>query len=187
MRTDENALPGRLLREAGRTTSCSNNQRRVTMTVLARIGLVAIGLSLQAPTVQAACNCGPDFCQDDNRIAAKLANKKKALAKEYPANLVALLDRGQQCIARIERSPDAFTIWVIDANNNKETVSWSAENQANAMKQVQSGSLKRFWIYNARRAFSCCGQPPYDQMSDYDKNDDVNASLAIKCDKSSPC
>jgi hypothetical protein len=155
------------------------------------LGAICIGVLVNfahlQPALAQACNCGPDFCQNDNRVATKLAQKKQALSNEYPAKLVALLDRGQQCVARIERSPDAFTIGLVHANDNKETVSWSAENQANAMKQVQSGSLKRFWIYNARRAFSCCGQPPYDQMNDYDKNDDVNTSLAIKCDKNNAC
>ncbi len=58
-----------------------------------------------------ACNSGPDFCTNDPRIPAALEAKKKAMLKEYPSRLVALLDRGVQCIARIERSPDIFTPW----------------------------------------------------------------------------
>lgn len=147
---------------------------------------VLLTVSQNQPANAQACNCGPDFCQGDSRIAAKLAEKKRSLS-EYPANLVALLDRGQQCVARIERSPDAFTMWIIYSNNNKETVSWSSQNQANAMQKVRSGELKRFWIYNAKHAFSCCGQPQYNQMGHYDQEDDVNTSVAIKCDTNSPC
>jgi hypothetical protein len=152
---------------------------------------VCLGLLLMASQFQAAnaqtCNCGPDFCQGDGRIAAKLAEKKRLLSREYPANLVALLDRGQQCVARIERSPDAFTMWIIHSDNSKETVPWSAQNQANAMQKVRSAEIKRFWIYNAKHAFSCRSQPQYNQMTDYDQEDDVNASMAIKCDRSNPC
>jgi len=152
---------------------------------------IYLALLLTVPQIQAAnaqaCNCGPDFCQGDGRIAAKLAEKKRSLSREYPANLVVLLDHGQQCVARVERSPDAFTMWIIHSNNNKETVPWSAQNQANAMQKVRSGELKRFWIYNAKHAFSCCGQPQYNQMNDYDQEDDVNASVAIKCDTNNPC
>jgi hypothetical protein len=159
-----------------------------TMKRLSICGLVlAMVLQAQAVQAQACNNCGPDFCQTDSRIAAKLAAKKRELSREYPANLVALLDRGQQCVARIERSPDIFTMWIVNADNNKETVPWSAQNQANAMAKVRSGELKRFWIYNAKRAFSCCGQPPYNEMNDYDKEDDVNTTTAIKCDRGHPC
>src|SRR4051794_20948500 len=141
------------------------------------IAALAVLLQTQAGRAQ-ACNCGPDFCQGDSRIAAKLAEKKRLLSREYPANLVALIDRGQQCVARIERTPISFFIWVIHANNNKETRPWSAQNQAISMREVDSGELKRFWIFNTARAFSCCGQPPYNQMSDYDQEDDVNTSFA---------
>lgn len=139
-----------------------------------------------APAV-AACACGPDFCTDDPRTAGLLAIKKAALSREYPARLVALVDRGPQCVARVERSPDIFTLLVVHNNNDKETVPWSAENQNNIMVKVKAGELQRFWIYNGRRAFSCCGEPSYDKMPDYDQEDDVNISRAIKCDKNKPC
>lgn len=155
---------------------------------IARIGLVVAGLILAGTVARAACTCGPDFCQDDSRVASTLAAKKASLrASGYPNRLIVLIDRGDQCVARITRSPDIFTMWVIDANDAKLSVPWSAENERNAMNKVRSGELKRFWIFNAQRAFSCCKQPNYDQRSDYDKEDDVSAATAIKCTKAAPC
>jgi hypothetical protein len=80
---------------------------------------MALSATLLALAAHAACNSGPDFCQDDPRIAAKLLAKKQTLAREYPARLVALLDRGQQCVARIDRSPDIFTLWIVRSDNAK--------------------------------------------------------------------
>ncbi|MER2252885.1 hypothetical protein ABS772_23480 [Methylorubrum podarium] len=149
--------------------------------------LLLAATAIQTAPAMAACACGPDFCTDDPRTDALLAKKKAVLAREYPVRLVALLYRGPQCVARVTRSPDIFTILVVQNNNAKETVPWSAENQKNVTVKVKAGELSRFWIYNARRAFSCCGEPSYDKMSDYDREDDVNASRAIRCDKDKPC
>lgn len=130
----------------------------------------------------AACSCGPDFCQDDARIPGALSQKKQSLrASGYPERLVALLDRGDQCYARITRAPDIFTILTVEPNGDKQTVPWDADNERIAKNKLASGQLSRFWTYNARRAFSCCGQPNYDQRPDYDATDDVNTSTALKC------
>jgi hypothetical protein len=161
------------------------------MTVLANIattGVLFAGLIVAGTAAKAVCTCGPDFCQDDSRVAATLAAKKGSLrASGFPDRLIALIDRGDQCVARITRSPDIFTMWVIDSKDAKQTVPWSADNERNAMNKVRSGELKRFWIYNARRAFSCCNQPNYDQRPDYDREDDVSAATAIKCTAATPC
>lgn len=71
----------------------------------------AAALALLWPSIAYAdCNCGPDFCQDDPRIPQTLSKKKAALGAEYPDRLIALLDKGNQCVARIERSPDGFSL-----------------------------------------------------------------------------
>ena len=113
--------------------------------------LLLAAMAMPAASAMAACACGPDFCTDDPRIAGLLASKKAALARDYPARLVALLDRGPQCVARVERSPDIFTLLVVHNNNDKETVPWSAENQKNVMTKVNAGELNRFWIYKEAR------------------------------------
>lgn len=129
----------------------------------------------------AACNAGPDYCTDDPRIPQMLADKKASLAKDYPARLVALLDRGTQCVARIRQSPDGFTMVVVK-KGAIDTVGWDQDNEDVSKKEIASGDIERFWIVNSRRAFSCEGQPSYDQQPDYNAADDVNTSLAIKCD-----
>ena len=138
-------------------------------------------------SAMAACACGPDFCQNDARIAGLLASKKRALSASYPASLVGLLDKGEQCVARIQRSPDIFTILLVEPNGDSRTVPWSQDDQRRASDKLRNGQLNRFWIVHGRRAFSCCGQPPFDQMSDYDARDDVNTSLAIRCDAVHVC
>ncbi|MBB3643874.1 hypothetical protein FHX14_000033 [Rhizobium sp. BK619] len=110
-----------------------------------------------------------------------LADKKASLAKDYPARLVALLDRGTQCVARIRQSPDGFTMVVVK-KGAIDTVGWDQDNEDVSKKEIASGDIERFWIVNSRRAFSCEGQPSYDQQPDYNAADDVNTSLAIKCD-----
>lgn len=127
----------------------------------------------------AQCACGPDFCQDDPRVTGTLAAKKKSLAKEYPPRLVALIEIGDQCVARITRSPDIFTMWLVGDDGSKRTLAWSQENEDRANKDPH---VKRFWIYNAARAFSCCGQASYDQRPDYNATDDINTSTAILCE-----
>jgi hypothetical protein len=166
-------------------------ERRKQMAILvniAKTGALFTGLMIAVTAARAACSCGPDFCQDDPRVPATLAGKEASLrASGYPDRLISLIDRGDQCVARITRSPDIFTMWVIDSKDAKQTVPWSADNERNAMNKVRSGELKRFWIYNARRAFSCCNQPNYDQRPDYDRGDDVSAATAIKCTATTPC
>lgn len=157
------------------------------MTIRSRILITLKSTALLLCVLQshafATCTSGPDFCTDDPRIPAALAAKKAALSKEYPPRLVSLLDRGVQCVARIERGPDAFTM-VIVRNGSIETVLWDEDNENAGKAEIGTGTIKRFWIVHARRAFSCDGQPSYDQHADYDANDDVNTSLAIKCDSS---
>ncbi len=143
--------------------------------------LVALLLCMLQNNALAACNSGPDFCTDDPRIPDALAAKKASLSNEYPARLVSLLDRGVQCIARIERGPDAFTMVVVRSGSIK-TLLWDQDNENAGKAEIAAGTVKRFWIVHARRAFNCDGQPSYDQQADYDANDDVNTSLAIKCD-----
>jgi hypothetical protein len=64
-----------------------------------------------------ACPCGPDYCQDDPRYDRALASKKAALARNYPAELVALLDRDSHCVARVEQAPDGFNLSTMDPLN----------------------------------------------------------------------
>jgi hypothetical protein len=78
-------------------------------------------------------------------------------------------------------------MWVVYPNMDKQTVEWSVENERNGMTKVRAGELRHFWISNARRAFSCCGQPNYDERPDYDRLDDINTSTAIKCSTATPC
>lgn len=141
--------------------------------------ILALQSVLQSPAF--ACGTGPDYCTDDPRIPKLLAGKKKLLLKEYPKRLVSLLDRGVQCVARIEGGPDAFTM-VIVRDGSTTTSLWTADNEVAGKAEIGAGTIKRFWIVHARRAFSCDGQPKYDQQNDYDATDDVNTSLAIKCD-----
>lgn len=150
-------------------------------------GLAAVtAFSLFSSFARADCGSGPDFCTDDPRIPGMLADKKKELAKEYPERLVALVDRGVQCVARITGSPDGFTMVVVK-EGSIDTVTWDQDNEDAGKAEIASGAVKRFWIVNSRRAFSCDGQPSYDQQDDYDAVDDVNTSLAIKCGDGGIC
>lgn len=83
------------------------------------IALVTMCLPMAGRTLLADCSCGPDFCQGDPRIPGLLTSKKKSLASQgYPPRLVNLLDIGDQCVARISQSPDAFSMWLIYPNGD---------------------------------------------------------------------
>jgi len=141
---------------------------------------------LHAPAAHAACGGGPDYCTDDPRIPALLAAKKTALSRDYPPRLVSLLDRGAQCVARISRNPNGFSL-VIVMDGRIDTMAWDQSNEEATRKEMAAGTVKRYWIVNARRAFSCHGQPSYDKQPDYDTADDVNAALALKCVRGGSC
>ena len=154
-----------------------------------RIGLAgafSVLLFSLSATASLACDSGPDFCTDDPRIPAALEEKKARLLNEYPERLVNLLDLGVQCIARIERSPDGFSLVIVDTNATT-SLTWSQDNEDASKAQMAAGDVKRFWIVNARHAFSCDGQPPYNEQADYDSVDDLNTSLAIKCGEGGNC
>jgi hypothetical protein len=147
--------------------------------------IALVGMSFSQ--ISYACDSGPDYCTDDPRIAGLLTKKKKDLSKEYPARLVALLDLGVQCVARINQEPSAFGFVFVKPNGDKEAFTWSQDNEDIAKNELKSGVIKRFWIVNSRRAFSCYGQPTYDNQADYNADDDVNTSLAIKCGDGGSC
>jgi len=148
--------------------------------IIATIGQSA--LLLMTSAAAAACTCGPDYCQDDSRVPKALAAKKKSLkAAGYPDRLISLLDIDDQCVARITRSPDVFTMWLVDAAANKKSHPWSQGDEDLARRHVKDGTLTKFWIYNAKQAFSCCQQAKYDQRPDYNAEDEVSADTAILC------
>lgn len=156
---------------------------RVALTVMVSIA----ALTQSMTSALAGCACGPDYCQDDTRIAAALAAKKNSLAAAgYPPRLLALLDVGTQCYARIHQAPDAFTMLIVSPNGDSQTVPWSDDDVRIANADLASGKISRYWIFNARRAFACCGEASYQDRPDYNSADDVNTSTAIKCTQS-PC
>lgn len=158
-------------------------QEVIIRSLVKSLPLLLCSIFGMAGSASASCNSGPDYCTDDPRIPTLLAAKKKNLKAEFPDRLIVLLDRGVQCVARIQQSPNNFKMVVVKDGGSEE-VSWDQDNENAGKAEIIAGTVKRFWIVNARRAFSCDGQPTYDQQSDYDSTDDVNTSLAIKCDSS---
>ena len=138
----------------------------------------AIAASTQA---MAACGSGPDFCKDDPRIAELLAEKKARLAKDFPAELIALLDRGSMCVARIKQSPDIFTIKEVKANGEWQTVPLDSDAFRISKERLTKGEISHFWLLHASRAFACDGDGPHDQRDDWIAAEEVNSDLAIRC------
>ncbi len=133
-------------------------------------------------SVARACDAGPNYCTDDPRIPSALAAKKQDLVRQgYPSRLVGLLDIGVQCVARIETEPGGFRLIDVASDGSKTDVSWDDDEERIAKDNLTSGRSVRYWIVNSRRAFSCYGQPPYNQQSDYVATDDLNSNAAIKC------
>lgn len=130
------------------------------------------------------CACGPDFCQTDSRYPQLLAQKKKAMAAaKYPADLIELMDLDGACVARVERAPDVFTLKLVQPDRSSRTVPWTDFDEKLARSEVSNGKLKSFYKFNVSRAFSCCGEPKYDQRSDWDPSLELNLKLVIACSK----
>jgi hypothetical protein len=124
--------------------------------------------------------CGYDFCKDDPRYEKALSDKKVKLSAEgYPSYLTDLLNLDAPCIARVERSPDGFTIQRVFEKGNWETVSWSFEEEKKAKNDLKAGTLKSYNMFNVRNAFACCGDQNYNSRLDYNSNLNLNTNLAI--------
>lgn len=150
-------------------------------------GVGVLMVCLSAPEAEAACNSGPDYCTDDPRIPSLLAEKKERLSRDYPQRLVGLLDRGVQCVARVRQSPDSFHILEFEADGDSLSIPWNEDAERIAKERMAGGVVSHYWIVNARRAFQCDGEKPYDQRLDYVRSDDVNSKLAIRCALESEC
>ena len=148
---------------------------------------VAVFMAIVAPQALLACDTGPDYCTDDPRIPKLLADKKALLLKEYPADFVKLLDIGAQCVARINQSPDGFTLMTVGKDGAIDASTWDVDNQRAANGQITDGFLKEYWIYNARIAFKCSGDPNYVDRPDYDGVLDLNTSFSIRCNTPTSC
>ena len=148
------------------------------------VGMLVVSCSFfVVPGASAQCGAGPDFCQDDPRIARALERKKATLRREYPERLVALLDIGPQCLARIERSPDVFTLVLVRPNGDWSTFPWSEEDETRAKNQLADGQLARYWIVHAQSAFACHGERPAEERPDWRATEKVSASRAILCER----
>ncbi|MCM8857095.1 MAG: hypothetical protein LC541_08000 [Candidatus Thiodiazotropha sp.] len=144
--------------------------------------LLFISLSVLFPvSVSADCPpCGPDFCKNESRYPVALSSKKQRLLQhDYPEYLVNLLDKGSACVARVERSPDGFSIQRVMPNGNWTISSWSADGERKADQDLIAGRLKSFAMFNNQHAFACCGDPDYKERQDYDYALDINKSIAI--------
>ena len=129
------------------------------------------------------CSCGPDFCTDTSGYNSALAAKKQKLSKEYPARLVALLDKEDRCQACIERSPDSFNLFRRAKDGTITIDEWTAENETIGAADLASGTLTACRVIITRHAFECCGSKPFSQRADYDKLLDLNATATLACAK----
>jgi hypothetical protein len=127
--------------------------------------------------------CGPDFCHGDSRYPAKLAAKKTAMKQDgYPADLIALMDRGGECVASVERAPDGFSIKVVSSSGST-TLPWTEDDERIARDNLLNGKIVRYYKFNAARAFVCCNDPKPEDRPDWDPADAVSKDQAITCTK----
>ena len=133
------------------------------------------------------CKCGPDFCHKDSRYSKALAAKKDSMRRSdehYPEELISLMDLDGECLARVERAPDIFTIKMVNPDGSWSTIPWTKHDEDLAKQEVASGKLREFYEFNVSKAFSCCGDPKFNERPDWDDKLELNFGLAIKCAKS---
>ena len=140
-------------------------------------------LMVGVPTAADCPPCGPDYCHGDSRYGPRLTAKKTALSQAgYPADLVALMDRGGECVASVDQAPDAFSIKVISGSTS-QTIVWTRDAERIARGQLVAGTINRYYKFNAARAFACCGDAKAEDRADWNAVDGVNAGQAILCRK----
>ena len=129
---------------------------------------------------KAACDCGPDFCRDDGRVAAAFDSKRQVLAEHgYPKRLIDLFDLPPRCVAAAERAPDTFSLMHVARNEDKDIREWSVEAEAAAALDLKASNISSYHILNVRHSFACCGDPHFSQRSDNDRLLDLNTDAAI--------
>jgi hypothetical protein len=140
------------------------------------------GLIASQAALAPDCVCGPDFCLNDSRYPPKITAKKKQMSdKGYPKELIALLDRDGACVAAIDRAPDGFSLKLLKSDGSSSTIVWTPDDDNLAQRELKNGTLKAYYKFNVSRAFSCCGEPKYDQRSDWDPSLELNLKLAVAC------
>jgi hypothetical protein len=146
----------------------------------AQLTLLLLALHTTA-TLSADCNVGPTFCLDTPGYRSALAQKKKSLLKEYPARLVAILDRADHCEACITRAPDAFNLLIQDSAGDIRIDGWDADNERIGARDLTSGHIKACRVIWSREAFDCT------LHSAANKRPDWNSTLSLSTDMSVPC
>jgi hypothetical protein len=149
----------------------------------------AFGAAMVSTATWADCGCGPLYCKNDPTFPAALAKKKKALSSAgYPDRLIALLDKGGQCLVCVgSGSPDIFTLLPPTKNDQGQVVlnpvPWDEDNERIANDHLRSGEIKSYYIYNIRKACTCCGEPKAENRDDYDSDLELNRNTSLKCVK----
>jgi|SRR5689334_15960202 len=153
----------------------------LTLTMLQPLTQPCLGVRANSRLVD--CDCGPDFCLNDLRYSGKLAAKKAKMAKQaFPAELISLLDRDGACVAAVDQGPDGFSMKLVSSAGSS-TIAWTEDDERIARNDILNGKIQAYYKFNSSRALACCGQPKFDQRSDWDASLQLNLKLAIKCSK----
>ncbi|MBV7522334.1 hypothetical protein [Ensifer sp. ENS12] len=128
------------------------------------------------------CDCGDDYCIGGARYEAALKEKKARLAGEgYAPELVALLEKADACYAAVSTAPDGFSIMTVTPNTAILVFEWTKDNARIAAEQIADGTLSRYFVFNARKALSCCGTSRAEDRPDWDADLALNKDQAIEC------
>jgi hypothetical protein len=117
----------------------------------------------------------------DREGAAKERVKKKAELKTngIPEEYVQLVDRLPDCVGCIKYAPDTVHIQIVENNGNWISFEWNPTSELIARNDLRKGTIKAFYIIHSARACNCCGQPEYDERSDWNTELDINTDLVI--------
>jgi hypothetical protein len=132
-------------------------------------------------TVHADCACGPTYCLDTPEFVAALAKKKKELSRDYPARLVAILDKASHCEACITGGPDGFTLVFKNTDGSLQTQSWDADNERIGAQNIVAGKLKACRVVWLREAFACCQQKKARDRPDWDVSLELSRDMSVPC------
>ena len=127
------------------------------------------------------CPCGPTYCTGTPEYKAALATKKKALLKEYPARLVAILDRVGHCEHCVTSGPDGFSLLIKDTHGKLLIDHWDADNERIGAKDLASGKLTACRVIYARRACGCCQEKQPEERPDWDNALELNTEMSVPC------
>lgn len=139
--------------------------------------ILSISIISSFSTAIANCgSCSANQCSSDQSAWKAIDEKREELRKEMvPERIIQLLTRTGSFCASCIQAIGTPRIKVIQNNGAEGVGPWNPPRERAARAAMKAGNIKAFYIFlNNGKKCSCCNQKPYDELTDYDDDLDIN-------------